>query len=363
MLGRALHLGTHAPAGGRSRTASSEARRWGASHGEEWRLLEVAPHYTAAHHILRFLLGGLPGAARWRGEEDRQQRSCGACGAPATWAWTTARGGVGGAAWCQACAGPWHGSQGWAALPPDLLPADLRESAARVAAGRPALPGSGGWQGSAYGTCPLCGAGEAGAEHLQTWCPAAALAWRRWAPDERTLEEAIVGAGPGRRLAVFVHQLAYLHSALLGRAALAAEAAAGRLLRACAMTSAAGLAADGGDEGGVEGGGDEDWAWEGGLDPTLRLAAWGQDGPLCACCGAGGGRAAALAASAQPAATMRGLHGGGAMARWPVATNGARAGDVLARLRAEASIAGWLLPGAGWWPRPRCVPAGQATAQ
>ena len=55
---------------------SSRRRRWLPGDGTEWGLLAAAPHYTAAHHILRLLLGGLPGGARWRGDEDRAQRAC-----------------------------------------------------------------------------------------------------------------------------------------------------------------------------------------------------------------------------------------------------------------------------------------------
>ena len=50
------------------------------------------------------------------------------------------------------------------------------------------------------------------------------------------------------------------------------------------------------------------------------------------------------------------------MARWPVTRRAVEANGDLARLRVEASTAGWLLPGAGWWPRPRCVGASLATA-
>ena len=115
--------------------------------------------YTAANHILRLLLGGLPGGARWRGDEDRAQRACVACGEAATWAWTTARGGEGGLAWCRSCSGPWHGSQGWAALPDSALPAELLPAAARLRETRPALALAAGWRPGPHGACPLCGLG------------------------------------------------------------------------------------------------------------------------------------------------------------------------------------------------------------
>ena len=55
--------------------------------------------------------------------------------------------------------------------------------------------------------------------------------------------------------------------------------------------------------------------------------------------------------------------GGGVVARWPVAGRQTRADDVLATLRADAEVAGWLVPGAGWWPRPRQVDPPAATAR
>ena len=370
-LGGALYVAMWMSAHGAGMISSlagrSAGRRWGPSDGGEWALLAAAPNYAAAHHVLRLLLGGLPGAARWRPQEERQPRLCGACGGQASWAWATGGREGGGVAWCRECAGPWHGQRGWAALPQELLPEQLRDEAAALRAAAPPLrlPVPGGWRPSRYGACPLCGLGEAGAEHLLSWCPAVALAWRRWAPGGADPCPASLGRGAGLRLqAVFAHQVAYLHSTLLGRAALTAGQAAGRLVRACAAGAAAPGEEEHGELGAGEGWGEEEDAGAGEEADAvnLRCAVWGQEGPECAGCGGGRGNLGRLAASAAPAAAMRDSHGGGAMARWPTATAPADAGHLLAVLRADSEVAGWLPPGAGWWPRPRCVEAACATA-
>ena len=64
------------------------------------------------------------------------------------------------------------------------------------------------WSPSEYGSCPLCGLGEGGAEHLMLWCPAVALAWCALAPGcGRLLGKVVVGAeGPVDAAAMLIHQ-------------------------------------------------------------------------------------------------------------------------------------------------------------
>ena len=161
-------------------------------------------------------------------------------------------------------------------MPNGVLPAELLPAAARLREARPTLALAAGWRPGPHGACPLCGLGEAGAEHLLTWCPAAAAAWRRWSGDEISLEAAALGQGAyGRRMAIFLHQLAYLSSALLGRAEVTSEQATGRLLRACAMGRG------GNDRGEDEVQAEEEDGDEGEeeTDATLGSHVWSAEGP------------------------------------------------------------------------------------
>ena len=103
-------------------------------------------------------------------------------------------------------------------------------------ASRPCIAPAGLWCRNGYQACPLCGQGEAGAEHLLLWCLAVVLAWRAWAgADARpVLAAALEPRGMEPLLAPFLHQLSFLHCSLLGHAVLDAESAAGRLHRDCA---------------------------------------------------------------------------------------------------------------------------------
>ena len=116
---------------------SARARPWKRA---RMGVLAAAPHYTAAHHTMRILIGGLPGGARWRPHADRGQRCCRACEAGAEWAWTPPHGDDNGMAWCSACAGPWHGREGWALMPDGLRPEGLRDIAADIRHSRVACP-------------------------------------------------------------------------------------------------------------------------------------------------------------------------------------------------------------------------------
>ena len=66
----------------------------------------------------------------------------------------------------------------------------------------------GAWPDSMWGTCPLCGHGEAGAEHLIIWCPGIAMAWHRISGGHMSLVQTIRSEGtPARQLAAqLIHQ-------------------------------------------------------------------------------------------------------------------------------------------------------------
>ena len=59
------------------------ARRWAPGHGLEAALLRASVGYTTAHHVLRFLVNGLPGGQKWRPTRHRRPRTCDRCGSPA----------------------------------------------------------------------------------------------------------------------------------------------------------------------------------------------------------------------------------------------------------------------------------------
>ena len=58
------------------------------------------------------------------------------------------------------------------------------------------------WPDSMWGTCPLCGHGEAGAEHLIIWCPGVAMARHRISGGQMSLVQTVRSEGaPARQLA------------------------------------------------------------------------------------------------------------------------------------------------------------------
>ena len=160
----------------------SAGRRWAPGDGSEWGILSSAATATDAARVLRFLCNGLPGGSRWRPREQRPPRTCSSCADEgvviAQEAPTRLQSGriAPGLGWCRGCAGPWTEGQTWACLPDDSLPPQLRPSAARLRDERPGLAHFSGAP-SSYGACPLCGSGEAGAEHLWVGCPVTETVW------------------------------------------------------------------------------------------------------------------------------------------------------------------------------------------
>jgi len=131
------------------------------------------------------------------------------------------------------------------------------------------------WDPSLYGSCPLCGCGEAGAEHLVLWCPAVARAWQLLGVARgRALAQAICEPdGDDHRAASFIHQASFLHSSLTHRAAMDWRTAAGWLTRACSARRERrwGHIDDDPEEDDDEG--NEDWRWtghDGGVDEPAQ---------------------------------------------------------------------------------------------
>ena len=110
------------------------------------------------------------------------------------------------------------------------------------------LTGAWHWGPSDFGSCPLCGLGEGGAEHLMLWCPAGALAWCALAPGcGRLLAKVLAGAeGPVDAAAMLIH----LASFFAFLAAKEGDDAVGRwLVRACGPRGYCAWAALDGDAG------------------------------------------------------------------------------------------------------------------
>ena len=141
-LGRALYVAAwaqrHEAEALRWFRERAERRRWVPGVLCEWELLTAARGYTAAHHVCRCLAGALPGGARWRPRQERQPRTCCACGAPAQSAWVAPHPDCDQWAWCRGCRGARRPERAWASLPAEWLPPDLRGSGG--AAGEPPEP-------------------------------------------------------------------------------------------------------------------------------------------------------------------------------------------------------------------------------
>ena len=233
-------------------------------------------------------------------------------------------------------------------LPLAGLPAPLQHTAQALRARRGSPARDEYWPASSYDKCPLCSDGEAGAEHLLSWCPAVALAWACWGrsaaaaaddhPDDLgpSLLAAILHAhGSVEYLATFVHQVSFLHSTLLGRACMTPAKAAAWLVRACGATHSGAFAEL-----------DEAPLPEFGASAGIEPHAWATLGPDCTCAGDSPSRR--LWASAAPALTGDGDTGAGRMVCRPAPREPVAAGTTVARLFASSQVAAWLVPGPGW---------------
>ena len=260
-----------------------------------------------------------------------------------------------GLAWCRACAGRWMEGACWASYPPAALPAELREDAARLCEERGDLRHATA-RPSRHGACPLCGMGEAGAEHLWLWCPAAELAWRRFCTSRTSWAEALLGEQETANLAaLMVSQIVFLHTALLDKVTLTAEESTRRIVAAVrASMNEPGAHSD--DEG-------ETLTSMEGQPATAALprdyATWSVDGGCEQCRGASrrsvcggppGGRASHPAGQVPQGRSV-------ATARARIAS-----GETIGLLHAERVPAAWLPACAGWWPQPRAVRSHEANA-
>ena len=160
----------------------SRSRRWAPSEGQEWVQLSKCERWSQAWLITRLLLDGLPGTASRRPSHLRGPVRCWNCGIIALpqWRWLSpsenpgnpSQEGRNGVAWCTRCC-----QVSLPALVPGSPPGPGGYTALNRLGGPPAP------QQGAYTTCPLCGLGEAGSEHLVIFCPAVAEAWRILCPS------------------------------------------------------------------------------------------------------------------------------------------------------------------------------------
>ena len=174
----------------------SNARRWSTGDGNEWVALSEAQNITDAARLLRLLCNALPGRARWRPHCQRIDHKCHQCTAqPVQLVWRSpsppdAGDSDDGIAWCSACIQPGMAEHSWASLPEHMIPSTLKEQALSLRQGSD--DASFDTRQSHYGACPLCGLGEAGAEHIWQWCTAAIMAWSKCG-DRTSWREALSG--------------------------------------------------------------------------------------------------------------------------------------------------------------------------
>ena len=332
----------------------SARRVWAPSVGGEWALLAAASSYTAAFHILRFLCNGLPALARRRPQALRPQHICSLCASPSSAVWVTSSPLGNGAEWCTRCLGPWASSTTkWALLDPSQVHPALHPLQASARLRHGPFPGHLAPLRSPFGVCPLCGFGEAGAEHLWTWCQAVALAWSYLRPDSSppSFAEALLTPGPHTPfLAQFCHQIAYWFSIAVWTSPLTPERTLQLVRRSLHRSQQAGeeLSDDDVEGPDVDRHPPEDlWARQSDACPSC-LPQPAQLPPL-----RGSGRHSSSLHSDRIGTLTRSLH-----VRTPVP-----AATTLLVLRAESAHAGWLAPNRRWLPPPRVTTPSTATAE
>ena len=390
-IGAALYAAAwavrHGAEAARWRRNRSAARRWMVTNGNEWDLLRGV-RFTEAFHVARALAGGLRGGAGRRSNQDRQRHPgrCERCGNPALeWVWCTAGTQSPGLGWCSGCISEPQrllGGAMWALAREDLQQGEFGRASAdsrrdlTARAGEDSQAAAQGttsgrsiqdvdvWPDSMWGTCPLCGRGEAGAEHLIIWCPGVGMAWHRMSGGRLSLVQTIrsEGAPMRRQAAELVHQASFLHGSLMGRTGLDWQQSGHWLLRATqAMLRRRPLANDpAADQ--VEEEENPDACTPG--IAAGGLAVW-RSGPVDDCAGCS---LAALPAGVRgdnrhrAAGNPRRDPPSVAARTRAVTTRSTDTGALLACLHGRESRGLWPLGGGIRWPAPRTVAAAGANA-
>jgi hypothetical protein len=187
------------------------------------------------------------------------------------------------------------------------------------------------------------------------WCPAVAAAWYQLRPQGRPLTDTLLHPRCDAQFAAhFIHQVAFLYSATMGRAVLAATDAARRIARATASNTS-----DDPDSA------DADicpWAaralpssvdWEE-VRRRTPYAAWTTRPPGCPRCALDVPHGTLLRATAIDA--RRSAQLGAHCPSLRATSIDARPPDTrLAALWADTQPAAWCIPGEGWMPEPRAT--------
>ena len=210
----------------------------------------------------------------------------------------------------------------------------------------------------AFAVCPLCQRGEAGAEHLLTWCPATHSAWDRLGhPLGRSPRRLLQAAAWDETAVAFLHQVAFLHTCLAGRAAMPWRAASALLSRAIQNRLAPTRPFVPVEE---DAGSDD----EGPGPPAHRRAPAGRDGwafaPLIPC-------ETCREARRFPASFTQLPGTAAATEFWRrqacCSSRRVCAGAAAATLFGSGPTGDWPLSAARWWPPPAAVPVARATAR
>ena len=332
----------------------STARRWCRGDGTEWRTLSAARNITDATRLLRLLCNALPGRARWRNNSQRVHHKCHGCGArPVQLVWRSPSpieigDGEDGLAWCSACAQPGMTECSWAFLPERLIPSPLRDQAQLINRDHPLRIDP---RPSHFGSCPLCGLGEAGAEHVWQWCCAAHLAWHRCG-DGSSWRNALAGRCNDRaRLTLVASQVVFLYTSLLDRTALPPEESARRIV-------AATLAVDGNHEEQPYGGGHRD---ENG-SPPIDTDTWA----IASGCGRCNREEGNLYCLTNPSHVLGDAQESTSRARNEITTSARSAidsGRIIATLHADNAPARWMVVSSSWWPQPHTAQEASANCE
>ena len=223
----------------------------------------------------------------------------------------------------------------WASLLGHMIPSTLREQALSLRQGSDDTGFD--TRQSHYGACPLCGLGEAGAEHIWQWCTAAAMAWSKCG-DGTSWREALPGRCNDKlRLTVVASRIVFLCTALVDRTSITADDSARRINNAVRA-----IVSIGDHHTGSEGESDND-------NPQVDIDTWSAHSE-CARCNRGEQSLCRTARRRQPTQNSRltaateTMHVG-ATAASRTSVNGGR---IMATLYADNIPAQWMVASATW---------------